>query len=164
MWWRINSPFLPDSDESDYLIEQYQDIIDVCNATMPSSLIRALPSYPAAPAPTYLPPGTDPNANLTASSDATCGGQTISASSGKRDDSELAERDREKYELDEDYSGYARVKRASAGSCDSLSQVYGVATGDLQATTGIDDCSFNTTSICVPLACEVSQVGNNESW
>lgn len=164
MWWRINSPFLPDADESDYLIEQYQDLIDVCNATMPSSLIRALPSYPAAPSPTYLPPGTDPNANLTTSTGAACAGQTISAVSGKRDDTELAERDPELYKLEEDYTGYARVKRAAAGSCDSLSQVYGVATGDLLSLTGTDDCSFNASSICVPLKCNVSQVANSDSW
>ena len=164
MWWRINSPFLPDADESDYLIEQYQDMIDLCNATMPLSLIRALPSYPVAPTPAYLPPGTDPSANLTASNDATCGGQSISPTSDKRDDNERAEGDAELLELDEDYSGYARTRRASAESCDSLSQTYGVATGDLQSSTGTDDCSFNNSSICVPLKCDVSQIGSDESW
>ncbi|KAJ8124182.1 hypothetical protein ONZ43_g37 [Nemania bipapillata] len=64
LWWRINSPFLPDTDYSDYLIEQFQDIKDVCNVTMPDSLIRTLPSYAAAPSPTILPPGTDPNENV----------------------------------------------------------------------------------------------------
>ena len=164
MWWRINSPFLPDNDESDDLIEQYQDIADVCNVTMPPSLIRALPSYPAAPSPTYLPPGTDPNANSTASSGATCGGQTISASTVKRDEIELIEPDPDLAKLEEDYGGYARVKRASAGSCDSLSQTYGVTTGDLQSVTGTDDCAFNSSSICVPLKCDVTQVSNNQSW
>ena len=164
MWWRINSPFLPNSDESDYLIKQYQDIADVCNVTMPPSLIRALPSYPAAPTPIYLPPGTDPNANLTDSSSTVCSGQTISASSSKRDTMQLTERNPELLELEEDYSGYARVKRASAGSCNSLSLTYGVTTGDLQSISGNDDCSFNTSSVCIPLECEVAQVGSNQSW
>lgn len=131
---------------------------------MPPSLIGALPSYPAAPSPTYLPPGTDPNASVTAPNGTTCSGQTISASSSKRDGMEPAERDPQLLVLAEDYSGYARVKRASAGTCDSLSQTYGVTTGDLQSITGTDDCSFNTSSICVPLKCEVAQVGNNQSW
>ena len=161
MWWRVNSPYLPDNDESDDLIEQYQDITDVCNVTMPPSLIRALPSYPAAPSPTYLPPGTDPNANLTSSTDGTCGGQTISASNTKRDEKELAEHFSEHAE---DHTGYARIRRASAGSCDSLSQTYGVTTGDLQSVTGTDDCAFNASSVCVPLRCEITQVGNNQSW
>ena len=162
MWWRINSPFLPDADESDYLIEQYQDIIDVCNVTMPPSLIRALPSYPAAPTPTYLPPGTDPNANVTALNSTTCGGQTISGSSDKRDRIQLPKRSSELLE-NVDHGGYARVKRASAGSCNSLSQTYGVTTGDLQSISGADDCFFHT-SVCVPLKCELAQVLNNQSW
>lgn len=165
MWWRINSPFLPDTDESDYLITQYQDITDICNVTMPPSLIRVLPSYPAAPSPTYLMPGTDPNANLTVSNGAPCGGQTISTSNSKRDyTEEIIERDSELLEVENDYSGHARVKRASAGSCDSISQTYGVTTGDLQSITGTDDCASNTSSICVPLKCEVAQVGNGQSW
>ena len=42
---RMSSPYLPDSDYSDYLISQYQDILDVCKATMPELIIRNLPSY-----------------------------------------------------------------------------------------------------------------------
>ena len=164
MWWRINSPFLPDADTSDDLIAQYQDINDVCNITMPPSLIRALPSYAAAPIPPFLPPGTDPNANSTTSNSTACGGQTITASNGKRDTIQLAKRSPELLASDRDTSAYARVKRASAGSCDSLSQTYGVATGDLQSISNTDDCSFSTSSVCVPLKCEVTQVGNNQSW
>ncbi len=164
MWWRINSPFLPDADESDYLIEQFQDITDVCNVSMPSSLIRALPSYPAAPSPTYLPPGTDPNANSTASNSGTCDGQTISASSSKLRHIDSAEHGPDFLGFRKDHTGYARVKHASAGSCDSLSETYGVTTGDLQSSTGTDDCSFSASSICVPLRCDVVQVGNNQSW
>lgn len=164
MWWRINSPFLPDTDESDYLIEQYQDITDVCKVTVLPSLIRALPSYPSAPRPTYLDPGTEPNTNSTVPTDTTCGGQTISASSSKRGDYEIAKRKPDTIEVEEDYSGSARVKRASSGSCESLSQAYGVTTGDLQSVTGSDNCSFNASSVCVPVRCEVTQVGNNQSW
>ena len=164
MWWRINSPYLPDTDESDDLIEQYQDITDVCNVTMPPSLIRSLPSYPAAPAPTYLPPGTDPNANTTTDTSATCGGQVISPISSKRDELQLIERDPELLEHGEDSNGSGRVKRASAGSCDAISNTYGVTTGDLQSIIGTDDCSFNTSSVCLPLKCEITQVGSNQTW
>ena len=41
----MSSPYLPDSDYSDYLVSQYQDILDVCKATMPELIIRNLPSY-----------------------------------------------------------------------------------------------------------------------
>jgi hypothetical protein len=133
MWWRINSPFLPDSDYSDYLIQQYQDIKVVCNVTMPDSLIRALPNYSAAPTPVILPPGTDPNENGTFSGP--CNGQVIASSSAKRD--VLRGRDsNDRPRLGNDYSGSARVKRAASGACDSLSTTYGVPTGSLQVATG----------------------------
>lgn len=136
MWYRINSVFLPDADYSDYLIEQYQDIQDVCQMSMPDSVVRALPNYPAAPSPTYLPPGTDPAANDTTpepTGSATCSGQTLSPGT------------------------------SGAGSCDGLSQAHGVTTGDLQAVTGNTDCSF-TDSICVPDACTLQQVTGSASW
>lgn len=45
----MSSPYLPDSDYSDYLVGQYQDILDVCKATMPELIIRDIPSYVDAP-------------------------------------------------------------------------------------------------------------------
>lgn len=164
LWWRINSPFLPDADESDDLISQFQDITDVCNVTLPPTLIRALPSYPAAPSPTYLPPGTDPNANANETNNAGCGGQIISMSNSKRDEVQHAAQHVDLVELGDDYTSHARVRRASAGSCDSFSQTYGVSTGDLQAITGNDDCSSSSSSICAPLKCDVVQIGQNQTW
>jgi LysM repeat protein len=53
MFKRLSSPYLPDSDHSDYLIAQYQDVLDVCNATnnMPELVIRAPPDYATATPP-----------------------------------------------------------------------------------------------------------------
>lgn len=83
MWWRINSLYLPDTDYSDYLIDQYQDILDVCNVTnVPDTIIRPLPNYPQAPNVTYLPPGTDPGDNSTTNVSVTCSGQTITPGTG----------------------------------------------------------------------------------
>ena len=45
----MSSPYLPDSDYSDYLVAQYQDMLDVCNASMPELVVRALPYYQDAP-------------------------------------------------------------------------------------------------------------------
>lgn len=131
MWYRINSLFLPDSDYSDYLIEQYQDIQDICQMAMPDTVVRALPSYATAPNITYLPPGTDPanNSSAPSSSSGNCSDQTLSPS--------------------------------SAG-CASLSQQYGVTTGDLQAATDSDDCVVVDTT-CVPSACTLSQVNSGDS-
>ena len=46
---RLASPYLPDHEYSDYLAAQYQDIIDVCDATMPELVIRAPPDYEDSP-------------------------------------------------------------------------------------------------------------------
>lgn len=83
MWHRINSAFLPDTDHSDYLIEQYQDIQDVCQILMPESVIRALPNYAVAPVVPYLPPGTDPanNSSAPGTSSDVCTGQVLSPGS-----------------------------------------------------------------------------------
>lgn len=131
MWHRINSIFLPDTDYSDYLIEQYQDIQDVCQISMPETVVRALPAYAAAPNATYLPPGTDPANNSSAPSagSGNCTGQTLSPSSS---------------------------------GCDSLSQQYGVTTGDLQAATNSDDCTISDTT-CVPSACTLKQINIGDS-
>ncbi|KAI1827702.1 hypothetical protein F4861DRAFT_535908 [Xylaria intraflava] len=160
MWWRINSPFLPDSDYSDYLIEQFQDIKDVCNVTVLDSLIRALPAYAAAPTPTFLPPGTDPNEN--GSYTGPCNGQVIASSAVRRDDSAVHEADKQVV-LPNDFSGPARIERAASGSCDALSTKYGVPTGGLQAATASDDCSITSSSICVPLSCQISQVSAGQT-
>lgn len=86
MWYRINSLFLPDTDHSDYLIEQYQDILDVCQVSMPETIVRALPDYTLAPNVTYLPPGTDPADNSSTTAPGNCTGQKIPVSSSSCDD------------------------------------------------------------------------------
>lgn len=70
MYQRLSSAYLPDHEYSDYLIGQYQDILDVCNYTnnMPELVIRVPPVYTTAALPTL-------EFNITA--DTTCTGQTI---------------------------------------------------------------------------------------
>jgi LysM repeat protein len=61
MYTRLSSEYLPDHDFSDYLIDEYQDILDVCNATsnMPELVIRFPPSYDIAESPTLYFTGVD---------------------------------------------------------------------------------------------------------
>ena len=65
LYQRVSSPYLPDHDFSDYLIEQYQDIIDVCNGTddYPELIIRIPPGYATAvpPALNFTAVATDPS-------------------------------------------------------------------------------------------------------
>ncbi|KAI2464655.1 hypothetical protein F4781DRAFT_436189 [Annulohypoxylon bovei var. microspora] len=131
MWHRLNSLFLPDTDYSDYLIEQYQDIQDVCQISMPETIIRVLPNYDAAPNATFLPPGTDP-ANNSSAPNADSGNCT------------------------------SQVLSPGSSGCDSLSQKYGVTTGDLQAATNSDDCTISNTT-CVPSACTLKQVNDGDT-
>ena len=77
MWYRLNSVFLPDSDATDWLVEQYQDIQDICQISMPATVIRALPDYASAPNSTYLPPGTDPADTSDNTGSSNCTGQLI---------------------------------------------------------------------------------------
>ncbi|KAL8726293.1 MAG: hypothetical protein Q9166_006795 [cf. Caloplaca sp. 2 TL-2023] len=85
---------------------------------MPPSLIRAPPDYPTAPTPTYLPPGTGPNENATASNGGVCAGQTISAGSTKREERQLA--DRETHLLGLEVPLFLQWNPNIIGLCDSL--------------------------------------------
>ncbi|KAL8699133.1 MAG: hypothetical protein Q9201_006182 [Fulgogasparrea decipioides] len=127
MYQRLTSPYLPEHDYSDYLIGQYQDILDVCNYTnkMPELVIRVPPDYTTAVPPTL-------EFNVTA--DTTCTGQTIVKST-----------------LDPN------------ANCNTIAQAFNVATGDVQAATGDDNCAISTTSICLPAPCTLHQIGTDET-
>lgn len=76
LYQRTTSQYLPDQDYSDYLIAQYQDILDVCNATdqYPELLIRMPPNYADAVPPAlnftgvYTDPGCSNGQYITTSS------------------------------------------------------------------------------------------------
>jgi hypothetical protein len=128
LYARVTSPYLADSDHSDYLVDQLQDIGDVCSTSIPNITVRSIETYIVAPSPTSIN-----FASTTASGSvvtATCLGQTVTA---------------------------------DGSSCDSLSQKYGVTTGDLQILSANDDCSF-TGSQCVPLPCSLEQTSSGQTW
>lgn len=50
----------------------------------------------------------------------------------------------------------------SNSGCDSLSQEYGVTTGDLRVATGSNSCVASTT-VCVPEPCTLKQVSDGSS-
>jgi len=125
MYRKLISPYLPDHDFSDYLIGEYQDILDVCNYSnaMPELIIRALPDYSTAVPPTL---------NLSAVSNNTvCTGQTIVAST-----------------------------LSANANCNSISQAFNAATGDVQAATGTTNCATSKSSFCLQQPCTLLQVPN----
>nr|POE60982.1 lysm domain-containing protein [Quercus suber] len=150
---RVASPYLPDLDYSDYLVQQYYDIISVCNATMPSLLVRTLPLYQYSPGTIDGVPVASDNStsslsstNSTAAAAVACN-QTLTVS-----------------EL-----GQLSVPDANANGsiyCDAISEGYNVTTGDLQLAFGSTFClpTLNFTSVCVPAPCTLLQTPDNSTW
>lgn len=79
LYYRVTSIFLADSDHSDYLIGQLQDIEDVCSTQLPDITIRNLPPYD--PAPTVTSTATTTTGTVPPAA-TTCAGQTVSSGSG----------------------------------------------------------------------------------
>lgn len=151
MYYRVTSQYLPDTANVDYLVDQLQDIGDVCSVDYGDITLRALPTFATA-TPTssiYLGTGT-PTVTSTPAASATCTGQTIS-NAAKR-----APR----------VKGRSIESRQSSSGCDALSTKYGVTTGDLlAASTSTDDttCSW-TGAACLPKACKLQQIAQGASW
>lgn len=74
LFYRVTSVFLADSDHSDYLINQLQDIENVCSTQLPEVTIRNLPPYSSTTAQAITTISSPPTST-------TCAGQTMSTSS-----------------------------------------------------------------------------------
>ncbi|KAK9772777.1 hypothetical protein AB5N19_03209 [Seiridium cardinale] len=84
LYARVTSPFLTDAAHSEYLVDQLQDICDVCSTDVPDFTVRGLPTYQSAPPLSSLNLG-DVTTSLTTTApaaSATCAGQLISSGSG----------------------------------------------------------------------------------
>lgn len=144
---RVASPYLPDLDYSDYLVSQYFDIVDVCQAKMPDLLVRDLPYYDYTPGSLdSLLDGTDSGTGDDSNSTVACG-QT----------------------LDVDELSHLTVPDANANGsiyCDAISEKYNVTTGDLQFAFNSFYClpTINFTSVCVPAGCTLMQVPDGSTW
>ncbi|KAF2147915.1 carbohydrate-binding module family 18 protein [Myriangium duriaei CBS 260.36] len=156
---RVASPYLPDLDYSDYLVEQYYDIIDVCNKQMPDLIVRLTDSYPDAPGflgslpinTSSLQPFADGSSTMApnATANGICPGQTITFNQVANVASSMANPD-------------------TAWFCDSLALSFNVSSGDLiQAfqNYGCDvaDPTVTNATWCLPQACTVYQVPDNST-
>lgn len=145
LYARVTSPFLADSDNSDFLVDQLQDIGDICNTTIPNITVRALPSYVTAPPVTSVNLGS--TTTTTPPVTTTCAGQVLK-SSQKRSPQ---------------VRGRAIEAEEATSNCDTLSQEHGISTGDLQALSESDICTI-TGNVCFPPACTLQQVPAGASW
>ncbi|KAI2635310.1 hypothetical protein GGS21DRAFT_489973 [Xylaria nigripes] len=154
LYARVTSQFLPDSDYSDYLVDQLFDIQDICNVTLPDYTVRLLDWYDTAPPLTL----SNPSSNTTQTSTApptmtTCVGQQV----GQGDSSSNVKSKRSWLDI------FRKVKvRQSSATCDSLSQKYGVGTGALQWFSDSDTCDISG-GACLPKACNLRQVEEGET-
>ncbi|KAF3482056.1 uncharacterized protein GIQ15_04815 [Arthroderma uncinatum] len=139
---RVASPYLPDLDYSDYLIEQYLDIVDVCDAEMPELMIRDLLEYDHANNTRNEPPAN--NSTSKVSSMACNRNLTIT--------------DLEKANLPNPFV-------SNTTFCDILSVAYNATTGDLNLAFDDPICTpqENFTSICLPAKCPVIEVPYNST-
>ncbi|ORY61421.1 uncharacterized protein BCR38DRAFT_487174 [Pseudomassariella vexata] len=159
LYARVTSQFLPNSDHSDYLVDQLYDVQDVCNITLPDFTIRLPYWYDTAPPLTSLNLGSSTTATATATSSAsstttTCFGQLVGGSSSTKAKKSWAEV----------FSpGNAKVEaRQDAATCDDLSLQYGVSTGALQWFSDSDTCDVSS-GICLPAACNLQQVVDGDT-
>ncbi|KAL8784862.1 MAG: hypothetical protein Q9195_008879 [Heterodermia aff. obscurata] len=141
---RVASPYLPDLDYSDYLVGQYFDIVDVCQAQMPDLLVRLLPYYDYTPGFLDSTLETSDSGTKSSGTSAVACNQTLTA----------------------DELGQLTVPDPNANGsiyCDALSEKYGVTTGDLQLAFGSYHClpPIDFTSVCVPAGCTLMQVPEN---
>lgn len=135
---RVTSDFLQDTDYGDYLINEFQDIQNVCKKTVGELTVRVLPGYPelsdgpelgkttTTPSPVSSAPTPTPTI---------CTGRTIDI----------------------------RPELAEELTCHDIAEKYEIASGSIAVATNSDLCETDV-EVCVPAACNLYQVGSNDTW
>lgn len=135
MWrQRLQRPFLPQSDSTQYLLEQYDNIQQNCSVNVPVTTMSSTLLIQTSAVPTSTSLITSSAASTISSSSAatvTCIGQT--------------------------------VQPITNGFCQNTTQDYGVTTGDLIAATQDSILCRSNQTICLPLPCEGEVIYNSES-
>lgn len=140
---RMNSSYVPDSDFSDYLSQELGDIVDMCGGNSSELWFNGPTSYPSATSNATTIAASSSSVSIAAAS---CTGQTVTATKLKQ------------RQLLSGTSAFNNVSQ----QCDDIALEYNVPTGSAIISTGNSDCNI-TSSICLPPACEIQQVGADEN-
>ncbi len=135
---RVTSDFLADTDFSDYLVNEFQDVQNVCQTSVGELVTRVVPGYPhltdgpelGIPTTTNPPTTTDPTPTPTA-----CVGRTLDI----------------------------RPDREEGLTCHDIAEKYQIASGAIATATKSEYCD-STEPICVPATCSLYRVSPNETW
>ena len=136
LYARVTSEFLQDTEYGDYLVNEYQDVQNVCKKSVGELVTRVAPGYPHLTdgsdigKPAYTPPASStPTATPTA-----CAGRTVDIRPL------LADFD-----------------------CHDIAEKYEIASGTLAAATKSHYCATDV-EICIPQACNVYMTQTNDTW
>lgn len=179
LYHRVTSEFLPDTDYSDYLVAEFQDIQSVCQTSVGPLATRSIPLYPyatelqelndTAPEPTGISPIVgDDGSPWDPEEDTDDPGIDEEIPDGDPDPDE-AEPEPEPAEPAVPTNCTARAVDARYASldgieaCNELAEEYGVATGQLMYATNAEDC-YSYDFVCVPEACELLRVSAGDTW
>ncbi|KAJ0274232.1 hypothetical protein CBS470a_011879 [Colletotrichum nupharicola] len=183
LYRRVTSEFLPDTDHSDYLVGEFQDIQLVCQTSIGPLATRSVPLYPyatelqelneTAPDPTGIPSTGAPIVGDDGSpwdpeEDTEDPGIDVEMPGGEEDPNEI-EPEPEPADLIVPTNCTGRavdVRYASLDgieACNELSEEYGVATGQLMYATNTEDC-YSYDFVCVPEACGLLRVNAGDTW
>jgi hypothetical protein len=152
---RLASPYLPDVDHSDYLVEQWFDMLDVCeaNSSMPELVVRSRPFYDSAPG--FSNDGASNTTEEIQDPLPLAANQTYN---GTCTDRIITFADLKTPSLD-----------STQGPCDVIPSFLKMSTGDTQKVMGNLGCApdFNVTeipSVCAPQPCEVVELRGGTTW
>lgn len=138
LYARVTSEFLQDTDYGDYLVNEYQDVQNVCKKSMGELVTRIVPAYPHLTEgpdigkPEYTSPVTSTPAATP--SPTACAGRVVDIRP-----------------LLEDFD------------CHEIAEQFELASGSLAAVTGNNYCTTDV-EICIPQACNVYRTQVNDTW
>lgn len=135
---RVTSDYLQDTEFGDYLVEQFQDVQDVCKTTVGDLVTRIGPAYARV---TDEPEMALPSTTVSTTSSAPTPTSTVCR--GRMVD--------------------LRPEREEELNCDEIAEKYQIASLEAAVATKNEFCDADG-EVCIPLACTLYRVLTNDTW